>query len=613
MHMGGMHMGGMHSRWRGDDDNAKARSPWAVYRRFVRYMKPYARLLVVSLGLLVAASFIQVAPPWVIRTGINAAVDGKVGTAWYFVGLGGVFLGLYIVSAAISYVQTMSVRRAEQGIIRDLRNSVFRHLQMMSLKFYDNRETGELMSRLLNDVNRMEEGLVGGFLGVLRDVAMFMWLIGLVFYLNRRLALLALTVVPVMGVATYFFNLRARQVWRKMREKMADISVAAHENITGTRVVKAFAKEDAAVSDFKEHTDETYHLSMQATSMMAAFGQAISILTALGTALVLGYGGYLVFDKTMKVGDLFAFLAYTGMLYGPVNGLVRANQSIQRAAVSAERVFDLLDTKPDIGDAPDAVDLPRLRGEVEFRDVSFSYDNVPVLHNISFTVRPGEVMAIVGPSGAGKTTVVQLIPRFYEVTGGTVLVDGHDVRRVRGGSLRDQIAMVSQDVFLFSGTVRENIAYGRPDASEEEILAAAKAAHVDEFAQRLPEGYETRVGERGVRLSEGQKQRIAIARALIKDAPILILDEPTSSVDTESERLIQESLARLMLGRTTLVIAHRLTTIIGADKIAVLERGRILDIGPHNELMHRNALYNKLYSVQFDYKALDDQAGGPDA
>ena len=606
--MGGMWHYGMRGFGRGrpDDGQTKPRSAWAVYRRFVRYLKPYSRLLSIALLVLVAGSLIQVAPPWIIRTGINNAVDGNVGTAWYFVGLGAVFLSVHLVQALVSYLQTISLRRVEQGVIRDLRNDVFRHLQDLSLKFYDNRETGELMSRLLSDVNRMEAGLVGGLVGILRDLAVFAWLIVLVFYLNWRLAILAVAVVPVMGVAAYFFNIRARAIWRRMREKMADISVAVHENISGTRIVKAFGREDDAVSNFKNHTDETYSLSLRATSMMAMFGQVISMLNALGAALVLAYGGYLVLQKTMKVGDLFAFMAYTGMLYGPVNGLVRANQFIQRAAVAAERVFDLLDTKPDIDDAPDAVELQQIKGNVEFSAVSFAYGDEPVLHDVSFAVRPGEVMAIVGPSGAGKTTIGQLIPRLYEVTSGAVIIDGHDVRAVKGASLRRQISMVSQDIFLFSGTVRENIAYGRPGASDEDILAAANAAHVDEFAQRLPDKYETRVGERGVRLSEGQKQRIAIARALLKDAPILILDEPTSNVDTESERLIQESLDRLMRGRTTLVIAHRLSTVIGADKIAVLDQGRILDIAPHAELLQRNELYAKLYNVQFDYKAFAD-------
>ena len=604
--MGGM--GRMWGHWThgpGADASTRASSVWAVYRRFARYLKPYLKLLSWSLLLLVVSSLISVAPPWVIRTGVNEAAAGRVGSAWYFVVLGGVFLGLHLFQALVSYLQAFSARQVEQGVIRDLRNDVFRHLQNLSLKFYDNSETGELMSRLLNDVNRMEAGLVGGLMGIMRDVAVFVWLIGLVFYLNWRLAALAVAVVPVMGVATYFFNRRARRVWRKLREKMADISVAVHENIAGTRVVKAFAREDDAVSNFTSHTDENYRLSLQATSMMTMFGQIVSILNALGAALVLGYGGYLLLHRTMAPGDLFAFLAYTGMLYGPVNGLVRSNQFIQRAAVSAERVFDLLDTKPEISDAPNAIELPPVEGYIEFQEVTFAYGDEPVLRNVSFKVRPGEVMALVGPSGAGKTSIAHLIPRFYEVTKGAVLVDGRNVRAITGASLRDHIAIVSQDVFLFSGTIRENIAYSRPEASEDEILAAARAAHVDEFVQRLPERYDTRVGERGVRLSEGQKQRVAIARALLKNAPILILDEPTSNVDTESERLIQESLDRLMQGRTTLVIAHRLSTIIGADKIAVVDRGQIQDIGTHETLLQRNPLYNKLYSVQFDYKAFD--------
>ena len=561
-----------------------------------------------ALALLLIMSIVRVAPPWVIRTGVNDAVSGSGGTLWHFAGLGGLFLLLHLVNAFVSYLQMLITRRVEAGVIRDLRNDVFRHLQTLSLKFYDNRETGELMSRVLNDVSRLEMGLVQGFVSVIRDSAVFAWLTALLFYLNWQLAILALAVVPIMAVATYVFNIRAHRVWRRIREKMAHISVAVNENLVGSRVVKIFAREEQAIADFEDHTNESYTLNLRAASMMAAFTQVVSVLNAAGLALVLAYGGYLVLRGTIQAGDLVALLMYVGMLYAPINGLVRANYHIQRAAVAGERVFDLLDTRPEIEDAPDAVDLPRVSGRVEFQGVSFTYDKDPVLRDISLVVEPGEVAAIVGPSGAGKTTLVQLLLRLYEPTAGRLLVDGHDVRAVTAASLRDQITMVTQDIFLFSGTIRENIAYSRPDASEEEILAASKAAHVHEFAARFADGYETLVGERGVKLSEGQKQRVAIARALLKDAAILILDEPTSSVDTESERLIQESLDHLMKARTTFVIAHRLTTVIGADKIVVLDDGRVLDTGTHEELLERNELYNKLYSVQFNYEAFKDQA-----
>jgi len=586
-----------------EDPRARARAPGMVLARFLRYLRAYRALLAWSLFLLVVGSLLQVIPPWIIRSGVNEAVSNQWVNPGHFVRLGALFVGLHLVLGATTYVQTICTRRAELGVVRDLRNDVFRHLQSLPLKFYDNRQTGEIMSRILNDVNRLEVGMVEGFLNITRDVAVFGWLLAFVLYLNWKLTLLAVAVVPVMAVGTYYFNLHAHLVWRRIREKMADISVAVNENITGTRAVKAFAREERAIEEFEGHTDEGYRLGVRAAAMMAGFTQLVSILNALGTAMVLGVGGYMVYLGTMQVGDLVAFFMYVGMLYAPINSLVRANYHIQRAAVAGERVFDLLDTAPEIADAPDAVELASVRGHVVFDNVTFAYDRRPVLRGISLEVRPGEVIAIVGPSGAGKTSLVQLIPRLYEPTSGRVIVDGHDVRSVTAASLRRKVAVVSQDVFLFSGTIGENILYGRPEASEEEMLAAARAAHVHEFVERLPQRYDTPVGERGVKLSEGQKQRVAIARALLKDAPILILDEPTSNVDTESERLIQESLDRLMHGRTTFVIAHRLTTIVGATRIVVIENGRIRAVGSHAELFERDELYRKLYSIQFDYAA----------
>jgi len=576
-------------------------STFRALSRLLVYLKPYKFAVVVSFVTMVGASFLRSLPPMVMRWFLNAGIHSSFLNFSYFALVGFVLLCLHLLRATVGYLHRIAVAQHGQGMIRDLRNHVFTHLQSLSLKFYDNQQTGELMSRIMNDVDRLEWGVVEAVLEIANAVLTFAFMFFLTAkYISLKLTLVALSASPVMFFLTYLFNRKLHDLFHTRREKIGDLTTVVQENLSGVRVVKAFGREDHEQDRFKGETDSYFRYGIRMNRLLGVALNLMEVLAAAASVVVLAYGGWLiVHDPRMQVGDLVAMLMYTGMLQAPIRTLIHANYHMQRSGASARRVFDLLDTKPDIVDAPDAVSLPVVRGQVEFRDVTFSYDgSAPVLYNINLTAMPGQVVALVGRSGAGKSTLVHLIPRLYEVANGCVLVDGLDVRKIRYADLRRNIAMVLQDVFLFNGSIKQNIAYGRLDASDEEIYAAARAAHVDEFVETLENGYETQIGERGVKLSGGQRQRISVARAILADAPILVLDEPTSNVDTHSERLIQDALEDLMRDRTTFVVAHRLSTIIRADKIVLLERGRIQAEGRHSELMQTCELYAHLYRVQ---------------
>jgi len=584
-----------------DENKAEPSMPMLhVLRRLAGYMRPYKYFVWAGFALMLGASFLRAVPTMVVRRAFNEMSERASSLVMGdFLLLGGVYFGVHLLGAVIGYVHRLATAKPAQGMIRDLRNQVFGHLQSLSLKFYDNRQTGELMSRVLNDVDRLERGFVESFLQIVNSVLTFGFQLAFMLYISVELTLAALCVIPFMIYFTARFNTKAHLLFRGRREKMADVTTVVQENISGIRVVKSFCREDYEQEKLRRETDSYFDYGIKTARML---GFAINLMTVLGAsagAIALAYGGSLVLAERIETGDLVAMVLYTGMLYEPVYRLVHGNYHMQQSGVSAHRVFELLDTQPEIADAPDAVAMPDIRGHVEFQDVTFSYDGgPPVLENVSLEARPGEMVALVGRSGAGKTSVVGLIPRLYDVSSGAVLIDGEDVRRLRNADLRRNISMVMQDVFLFNGSIRQNIAYGRLDATDEEIVAAAQAAHVDEFVNELPDKYETEIGERGVKLSGGQRQRIAVARAILADAAILLLDEPTSNVDTHSERLIQEALEKLMHERTTFVIAHRLSTVINAGKIVLLERGKVQAVGTHGQLLRNSPLYAYLYNVQ---------------
>mgnify|MGYP005851782097 CR=1 FL=1 len=581
-----------------------------TWKRLSLFLVPYWKVLLVSAVLLLGRAGMDLVPPLFQKAIVDQVITRRdLGHLGLLVGgLAGVYALQQIIFAGDSFVRHALGER----FILDLRVRLYAYLQRLSLSFFEQTSTGELMSRVTNDVNALENFVTHGSALTAVDLIRLCGGTAILFVLDARLALLVLLPVPLLAVSLRYFNIRVRPVYRRVRARLGDINARLQDNLSGIQVIQAFVREEQELQRFATESENYYLARVQGIRYWSTFFPAMRFLASLGTVVVLSVGSIMVLRGALSLGTLVAFLSYVVSFYEPVNRLTEVDNVFQEAIAAGERILELLDRAPEIEDAPDAIELPPIQGEVVFDQVYFRYGTgEEVLHDVSFRMAPGEVVALVGPSGAGKSSIANLLCRFYDPISGRILVDGYDLRRVKLASLRRQIAVVLQETVLFNATVRENLLFAKPDATEKELIAAAQAAYAHEFIEALPHGYDTEIGERGVRLSGGQKQRLALARAILANPRVLILDEATSSVDAEAEYLIQQALESVLKGRTALVIAHRLSTIRNADKIIALEDGRIIEVGDHRELMQRHGLYSQLYRRQLELAMAEELEGDP--
>ncbi len=594
--------------------NERASQSSVVLRRLLAYLAPFWRDLLTVLGLVLVGAATQALGPYLI----GHAIDGAIGASdraelnWTMAEL----LVVYLVGTLAGRAQFAAIGAIGQRTLARMRNEIFGTIQRLSLRFFDRQPAGDLMSRLINDTEVLNQLFSQGLVQVLGSVFGLAGILVAMLVLDWRLALASFVVIPIMLLMTRVFARLSRRAFRRTRESLGDVSSEIQEEIAGVKVAQAFNRTDVNQQRFQQRNAANRDANVSANVVTSAFTPAIDMLSTIATAIVAGYGGYLALRGSISVGVVVAFLTYVQQFFRPIQAISAFYTTAQSSLAAAERIFDLIDTPADLVDAPDAKPMPPIRGRVEFDHVSFSYgarkgasahdgdEAGLVLKDVSLVAEPGQTIAIVGPTGAGKTTLVNLIGRFYDVADGAVRIDGTDVRAVARASLRQQMGVVLQDSFLFAGTIAENIRYGRLDASDAEVEAAARAAYAHEFISRLPDGYATKLGERGGTLSQGQRQLLGIARAILADPRILILDEATSSVDTRSEALIQSALKTLLAGRTSFVIAHRLSTIRDADQVLVLQAGQIVERGRHAELLERGGLYAELYRRQFREEAV---------
>lgn len=571
-----------------------------MIRRFFSYYKPHKRLFIVDFSAAMIVAILELAFPLAVQWFID---DLLMGDDWNIIlTVGALLLVVYIVSTLLQYVVTYFGHKLGVNIETDMRNELFHHVQKQSFRFFDNTKTGHMISRITTDLFDLGELAHHGPEDFFISIMTFLGAFFIMFTINPMLALIVLITIPILIFLISYGNIRMNRSWKKMYEDIADVNARVEDAVSGVRVVQAFTNEQFEMDQFNENNKKFRRAKLGAYRVMATVHSNIYLLMRLMTLLVLVFGAWLTFNNLLTYGELVSFILLTNVLTTPINKITALLELYPKGMAGFKRFTEMLDVDPDVKNRPDAVEVAKLQGNIEFKNVTFGYEeNKPaVLDNLNLNVHAGETVAFVGPSGAGKTTISSLIPRFYDVDDGSIFIDGMDIRDMTKESLRKNIGVVQQDVFLFTGTLKENIAYGNLDASDEEIYEAARRAHMEEFIAELPNGYETQIGERGLKLSGGQKQRIAIARMFLKNPPILILDEATSALDTETERIIQESLNELAENRTTLVIAHRLATIKNADRIMVVTKNGIEEQGTHDELIVQNGIFARLHNVQMN-------------
>ncbi len=577
------------------------------YRRLLRYVKPLWLQLSLAIIFMIIFSLLTSAIAFLVKPALDDIFLQQDATMLKLLPLG--LILIFAVKGVSNYFQSYFIGFVGNRIVTDIREEVFNHIQSLSLSFFNAIPSGALTSRVIYDIGMIQRSVSSVIAGLLKEVITALGLIGVLFYRDWQLAIIALVILPLLFFPIIKYSRKLRRFSKKGQSQVAEISSFLQESFTGIRIIKAFLMENFNRREFFRVNEKLFTIRIKRLRVKSLTAPISETFGGIAAAAVIWYGGSQVINGQSTPGNFFSFMTALFMLYGPIRSLNRSNNQVQEALAAGTRVFELLDTEAEIKDLDDAVTLPGFNNSIHYETVDFSYNQEEeILKKVSLTIRKGETVAIVGRSGSGKTTLVNLLPRFYDVTSGKISIDDYDIRTISQRSLRQQIAIVSQQTILFNDTIRVNISYGRSDVSDDDLFAAAKSANAHNFIKNLPEGYDTIVGENGIRLSGGQQQRLSIARALLKNSPILILDEATSSLDTESEREVQEAITRLMQDRTTLVIAHRLSTITNADRIVTMSNGHIVEIGTHAELLLKDGEYANLYKLQFSSEAVSQKA-----